>query len=71
MLDKKYCTVSILFAANVADGGRTIDEVPTPFKADVQALLKTDKLSSEPTLPAASTDSGNGFAKNDSQEVAK
>ena len=35
MLDKKYCTVSILFAANVADGGRTIDEVPTPFKGNL------------------------------------
>ncbi|MCC6100523.1 MAG: hypothetical protein LIV28_03190 [Lactobacillus sp.] len=43
MLDKKYCTASILFAANVVDGGRTIDEVPAPFKTDVQALLKTDE----------------------------
>lgn len=50
MLDKKFSTISILFAANVADGGRTIDEVPAPFKADVQELLKTDETAQ--TVPA-------------------
>lgn len=60
MLDKKFSTTSILFAANVADGGRTIDEVPAPFKADVQALLKTDESAQtapvKQAAPVASAD---------------
>lgn len=41
MLNKNYTTAVILFAANVIDGGKKIDEVPASFKNDVQDLIKT------------------------------
>lgn len=41
MLTKNYSTIAILFAANVIDGGKKLDDVPATFKADVQDLIKT------------------------------
>ncbi|GEP72050.1 hypothetical protein FD12_GL001375 [Lentilactobacillus rapi DSM 19907 = JCM 15042] len=41
MLNKNYSTPVLLFAANVIDGGKKIEEVPAMFKDDVAALIKT------------------------------
>lgn len=41
MLNKNYSTPVLLFAANVIDGGKKIDEVPAMFKDDVAELIKT------------------------------
>ncbi|GED95537.1 hypothetical protein LBSP_20970 [Lentilactobacillus buchneri subsp. silagei] len=41
MLNKNYSTATILFAANVIDGGKKLDDVPALFKGDVSELVKT------------------------------
>lgn len=57
MLTKNYSTATILFAANVIDGGKKLDEVPASFKADVSELVKTlagNASTTQTSQPAAS-----------------
>lgn len=51
MLNFKFSALSAIYAANVMDGGRTIDEVPEIIRADVQSILDSSKNS-------GSTDTG-------------
>ncbi len=41
MLNKNYSTTTILFAANVIDGGKQLADIPASFKSDVQEIVKT------------------------------
>ena len=43
MLDKKFSALSALYAANVLDGGRTIEEVPAVIRPQVQEILDDSK----------------------------
>ena len=51
MLDKKFSALSALYAANVLDGGRTIEEVPAVIRPQVQEILDDSKK--EDTTPQA------------------
>lgn len=51
MLDKKFSALSALYAANVLDGGRTIEEVPAIIRPQVQEILDDSKK--EDTAPQA------------------
>ena len=55
-LNKKFSALTMLYAANVLDGGRTIDEVPEALRDDVTAMLKNDDgttTTDTPSTPAA------------------
>lgn len=55
-LNKKFSALTMLYAANVLDGGRTIDEVPEVLRDDVTAMLKNDDgtaTTDTPSTPAA------------------
>lgn len=39
MLDFKFNSLAALYAANVLDGGRTIDEVPAALRPQVEKIL--------------------------------
>jgi len=55
-MTKKFSALIMLYAANVLDGGRTVDEVPEMIRADVQAALdssKNDSGTDSSTTPAA------------------
>ncbi|GAX05476.1 hypothetical protein IWT25_00782 [Secundilactobacillus pentosiphilus] len=41
-LNKKFSALTMLYAANVLDGGRTLDEVPEVLRDDVAGILKND-----------------------------
>lgn len=43
MLNFKFPALAALYAANVLDGGRTIDEVPEVIRPQVEAILNTAK----------------------------
>ncbi|QPI89340.1 hypothetical protein I3F57_06235 [Lacticaseibacillus paracasei subsp. tolerans] len=43
MLNFKFSALAALYAANVLDGGRTIDEVPAVIRPQVQTILDTAK----------------------------
>ncbi|MFC6275589.1 hypothetical protein ACFQET_08695 [Levilactobacillus tangyuanensis] len=45
MLNFKFSALSAIYAANVLDGGRTIDEVPTYLQDDVKNVLGSAKNS--------------------------
>lgn len=51
MLNFKFSALSAIYAANVLDGGRTIDEVPSYLQDDVKQILGSAKNS-------GSTDTG-------------
>lgn len=42
-MTKKFSALIMLYAANVLDGGRTVDEVPEMIRADVQSALSASK----------------------------
>ena len=44
-MTKKFSALIMLYAANVLDGGRKIDEVPEMIRADVQSALDSAKNS--------------------------
>lgn len=55
-LNKKFSALTMLYAANVLDGGRTLEEVPEVLRDDVAGILKNDDSaeSAEPSsTPAA------------------
>lgn len=55
-LNKKFSALTMLYAANVLDGGRTLDEVPEVLRDDVTAMLKNDDgtaTTDTPSTPAA------------------
>ena len=39
MLNFKFSSLAAIYAANVLDGGRTIDEVPEVIRSQVQSIL--------------------------------
>jgi hypothetical protein len=43
MLNFKFSALSALYAANVLDGGRKIEEVPEVIRPQVQKILDTAK----------------------------
>jgi len=45
MLNFKFSALSAIYAANVLDGGRTIDEVPVYLQEDVKDILGSAKNS--------------------------
>lgn len=42
-LNKKFSALTMLYAANVLDGGRTLEEVPEVLRDDVAGILKNDE----------------------------
>ncbi len=55
-LNKKFSALTMLYAANVLDGGRTLDEVPEVLRDDVAGILKNDESTdstASSTTPAA------------------
>ncbi|WP_203648871.1 CD1375 family protein [Secundilactobacillus yichangensis] len=55
-LNKKFSALTMLYAANVLDGGRTLDEVPEVLRDDVAGILKNDDSADSTTAsttPAA------------------
>ncbi|WP_333604093.1 CD1375 family protein [Lactobacillus acetotolerans] len=55
-LNKKFSALTMLYAANVLDGGRTLDEVPEVLRDDVADILKNDDSADSATAsstPAA------------------
>lgn len=64
MLLKNYSTAAILMAANVVDGGKSINDVPDSFLGDVtdlvQSLVSDAKpvTANTPTVKAATDDTG-------------
>lgn len=42
-MKKKFSALTMLYAANVLDGGRTIEEVPEVIRADVQGIIDGSK----------------------------
>ena len=45
MLNFKFSALSAIYAANVLDGGRTIEEVPAYLQEDVKNILGSTKNS--------------------------
>jgi len=43
MMTFKFTALTMLYAANVLDGGRTIDEVPELLRDDVSKILTSSK----------------------------
>lgn len=55
-LNKKFSALTMLYAANVLDGGRTLEEVPEVLRDDVAGILKNDESTdstASSTTPAA------------------
>ncbi|MCT2883698.1 hypothetical protein [Lentilactobacillus parabuchneri] len=75
MLKKNYSTLALLFAANILDGGKDIEKVPTQLKNEVKELIKSLEADTETDLLKADgkviKDVANDLGKNDTQEVAK
>lgn len=56
MLNFKFSALAAIYAANVLDGGRTLDEVPEVLRDDVAGILKNDDgtaTTDTPSTPAA------------------
>lgn len=43
MMNRKFSALTMLYVANVLDGGRTVEECPTILQADIQTILSDTK----------------------------
>ncbi|WP_054645445.1 hypothetical protein [Secundilactobacillus oryzae] len=43
MMNKKFSALTMLYVANVLDGGRTVEECPAVLQADIQSILASAK----------------------------
>lgn len=59
MLDKNYSTATIIMAANVLDGGKSLSDVPAQYHDDVVALTGI----TTPTAPVVTAPAKTDTAK--------
>lgn len=52
MLNYKFSSLAALYAANVLDGGRTIDDVPAVIKSEVEKILGLSSGDADANLSA-------------------
>ncbi|ARW21893.1 MULTISPECIES: hypothetical protein [Levilactobacillus] len=53
MLNFKFSALAAIYAANVLDGGRTIDEVPSYLQPQVKEVLGNSTSTAADTTPQA------------------
>lgn len=53
MLNFKFTALVAIYAANVLDGGRTIDEVPAALQPQVKEILGNSTSTADDTTPQA------------------
>ncbi|HIW71059.1 MAG TPA: hypothetical protein H9875_00380 [Candidatus Levilactobacillus faecigallinarum] len=53
MLNFKFTALVAIYAANVLDGGRTIEEVPAALQPQVKQILGNSTSTADDTTPQA------------------